>query len=126
MTRVFTEIFDELIAREIFGVTAGNGVVSEARESSHRVEVETVVAAGPRASQRLVLFENDRLDPTPPERARGGQTRCSPADDDNRGFRHAPEISKDAAQYKINFTPATISTSESSRLNVGGGARLLP
>src|SRR5450830_1818744 len=86
MRRVLSEIRDKLLAREVLGITARNGIVGEPGESAHRMEMEPVVSPCPGAAQLIILLENDRLDSTPLERARGGQTRCSPADDDDRGL----------------------------------------
>jgi len=70
--RVLSEVRDELLTREVLGITVRNGVVGESGESTHGMEMEPVVSPCPGTAQLLVLLENDRLDATPLERARGG------------------------------------------------------
>ena len=65
---------------------AWNGVVSQARESTHRMKVETIVSPCPGTTELLILLENYRVDSSTPERARGGQPRCSRTNDDDRGL----------------------------------------
>ena len=100
--------------------------MSETREPAHCVEVKPIVSARPGATQGFIFLENSRRDSAPLQRSRRGKTRCSSADNDDSGFWHDTEIPNEFGQYKINFTPATISTRDRSCLNTGGGARLLP
>jgi hypothetical protein len=50
------------------------------------MKVQTVVSPCPGTTELLILLENDRVDSSTAERARGGQTRCPCTNDDNRGF----------------------------------------
>jgi hypothetical protein len=94
MLRVLAEVRDEFFTREILGVMAWNGVMSQPRESTHCMKVQTVVPPCPGSTELLILLENDRVDSPPPERARGGQA-CRPcANDDDCGFWQRNVLSK--------------------------------
>src|SRR5712671_241997 len=94
-------IGDELLPREILGITARNGMVGESGESTHRVEMEAVVTPRPGTAQSLILLENNRLDSTLLERARGGQPGGSRAYDDDRGLWQESFLSRKSASRRI-------------------------
>jgi hypothetical protein len=50
------------------------------------MKVQAIVSPCPGSTELLILLENDRVDSSTPERARGGQACCPCADDDDCGF----------------------------------------
>jgi len=50
------------------------------------MEVQTIISPSPGSTELLILLENDRVDPSTPQRARRGKARCSRTDYDDRGF----------------------------------------
>src|SRR5204863_9273450 len=68
---VFAQVGDELIAREISGIAARNSEMSKPRKSTYGVQVKSIVATRPGASDARILLENNGLDPSLLEGRRG-------------------------------------------------------
>jgi hypothetical protein len=60
--------------------------MSQPRESTYRVKVQTIVSPCPGSTDLLILLEDNRVDSSTPERARGGEARGPCADNDYREF----------------------------------------